>query len=244
MRDLEGIIFDKDGTLVDMHRYWGEIIRRRSHATIARYGLDIAALPRLCASMGLRLETGRLMPQGPVGLASREEVIKALRGCLDEMGVPTTVDEVSALFKQVHNDFLPDIDRHIQPIEGVAPFLAALHGIGARMAVVTSDTVANTRRSLDLLGLGVYFQTIVGHDSTPEPKVSGVPALRALEAMGCGPAATVCVGDAPMDAIMTSKSGCRACIGVATGQIPVADLMMLTPYVAASMAELSCGSQA
>ena len=30
IRNIEGVIFDKDGTLTDSHIYWSEIIRRRA----------------------------------------------------------------------------------------------------------------------------------------------------------------------------------------------------------------------
>ena len=238
--ELTGVIFDKDGTLIDLHRYWGEVVRRRSQAVITEYRLRDSDLPQLCESMGFDVHSGRLLSRGPVGLASREEVVLALQAYLASVNVETEVEALAAVFNRVHQDFLKDVEGFIEPLAGVRPFLAALHALGARMAVVTSDTVGNTRRSLDATGLAQFFDTIIGHDSTPERKTSGVPAKLALDALGCEAASTVCVGDAPMDMTMAARSGCKACIGVATGQMSETDLLHLTPYTSPSFAALTC----
>jgi phosphoglycolate phosphatase len=239
IQNLEAVIFDKDGTIADIHLYWGEIVRRRAAAVITHYEMPDTTLPQLCAAMGLSLPEQRLLPQGPVGLASREEVAKAVCACLSGLGVTASAETMAALFIQVHEAFLPDIDRYLQLIPGVAEFCASLQQTGAKMAVVTSDTVVNTRQTLNKLGIPAYFEVIVGRDTTPEPKLSGLPARKALKEMGCRGQATVCVGDAPMDLLMAQRSGCRAGIGIATGQIQPDELRKYTPYVAPSMSNLS-----
>ncbi|MEI6564640.1 MAG: HAD family hydrolase [bacterium] len=236
--NLESVIFDKDGTIVDVHLYWGEIIRRRSLAAIAHYRLPPDSFPRLCGSMGLSLADNRLLPQGPVGLTSRDEVIQALCHCLDGLGVVNSGEAVGDLFTQVHEAFLPDIDRYLQLIPGVFECISAMRQAGAKLAVVTSDTAVNTCETLKKLGLSSCFDVIMGRDMTPEPKISGVPARKALKMMGQSAERTVCLGDAPMDFLMAEKSGCRAGIGVATGQTPIAELSRHTAYTVLSMQDL------
>jgi phosphoglycolate phosphatase-like HAD superfamily hydrolase len=238
IQNLEAVIFDKDGTIADIHPYWGEIIRRRAQAVIAHYQLSDSLFTPLCASMGLSLPDNRLLPEGPVGLASRDEVMQALRNCLAALGVTTSADTMAALFTQVHEAFLPEMDRYLQLIPGTTEFFAGLRRAGAKMAVVTSDTEVHTRQVLAKLGVGGYFGVIVGRDTTPEPKVSGVPARRALNELGGRADRTVCVGDAPMDFVMAKQSGCLAGIGVATGQVQADELNKYTPYVARSMNDL------
>ena len=244
IENLEAVIFDKDGTIVDVHPYWAEIIRRRANAVIAHYHLAESVFPQLCTAMGLSLTENRLLPEGPVGLASREEVIEALHRCLTGLGVNPTTEILTALFAKVHEAFLPDIDGYLRLIPGTEQFFTALRQAGARMAVVTSDTAVNTRHAMNKLGINACFDVIVGRDTTPEPKISGVPARWALEALGRSPDRTVCIGDAPMDFRMAASSGCRAGVGVATGQTPADQLRKHTPYVAASMADLQAEAQA
>ena len=40
LNDIEGIIFDKDGTLTDSSFYWSEIIKRRSHKIVKDFKLS------------------------------------------------------------------------------------------------------------------------------------------------------------------------------------------------------------
>ena len=106
------------------------------------------------------------------------------------------------------------------------------------MAVVTTDSIDNTRATLAKLGLNSYFSAVVGKESSRQPKETGEPALIALKELGILAEDAICIGDAPMDILMAHNSGCRACIGVATGQIPIEDLLIHTPYAVSSLSEL------
>jgi phosphoglycolate phosphatase len=238
---IEGVsaaLFDKDGTLVDLHCYWGEIIQRRARAVMARYGCDESRFAPICRAMGLSLDDGRIVAAGPVGLLSREEIIARLVVSLRDMGVAADEETVTRLFVEVHERFLPVVGDFVRPLPGAAGFAAALHEAGVATAVITSDTTANTEASLARLGVASSFDLVLGRDAYPAPKVSGLPARLALEALHVAPADAVCVGDAPMDAEMARQAGCRGTIAVATGQVPRTALQDLTPYHVASLAEL------
>jgi phosphoglycolate phosphatase len=235
---VEAVIFDKDGTLINHHLYWGEIIRRRADMVIKQYKLDETMFTLICSAMGLSLNDDRLLPDGPVGLVSRDGVIRALCSCLSKEGVETDEQIIDQLFIHVHDAFLPDIDKYIQLIPSAVEFIYALHHAGVKKAVVTSDTVQNTKATLMKLDIDKYFDVIIGKDSTSEVKISGIPALKALEILHVQPAMAVCIGDAPMDLIMGKSSGCKAGIGVTTGQVIAEILNQYTPYVIKSMMEL------
>lgn len=238
---LEGIgcvLFDKDGTLVDSHVYWGRIIERRARAIGRHYDLPEESFERLCRAMGLDRAAGRLMPQGPIALVSREEVILEVRRELGAMGVEAAEEVLGRLFAHEHEAFLPELRGYLRMLPGVRELLEGLKRVGVKTAVVTTDTVPNTRETLSHLGIAHLFDAVVGKESTKEPKTSGIPARRALELLGVPAAEAVCIGDAPMDLIMADRGGLRAGIWTATGQITGASLAEYSPYGVGSLAEL------
>lgn len=236
---IAAVLFDKDGTLIDSHAYWGAIIRRRARAAVEAFGLPGDRYDGLCGSMGLDLATGRLRPEGPIALVSREEVIRAVRGHLATLGVDAAELALADLFVREHAAFLSEIHDHVRLLPGVRPLLDALRGAGVRTAVVTTDAVANTRETLRHLGIDGCFDAVIGKESAPEGKPAPGPALAALAALGASAGETACVGDAPMDLLMSRNAGLLACIGVATGQVPPEDLARHTPFVARSLEELA-----
>lgn len=236
---VSAVLFDKDGTFIDSHCYWGAIIVARSLAICDAFGLDDNSLEGLERSMGFCRRTGRLLPAGPIALVSREEVIAHIIRHLASQNVKVAFDDVARLFREVHKKMLYRIDECVRPILDAKPLFDALQKKCVPMAVVTTDSIDNTQAILSKLGLSDYFSTVVGKESSNQPKETGEPALIAIKELGVAAAGVICIGDAPMDILMARNSGCRACIGVATGQIPAEELLRHTPYVVSKLSELS-----
>lgn len=241
VQGISGVLFDKDGTLMDSHVYWGRIIERRAAAIIDHYGLAGDLFADLCKAMGFSLDRRLLLPEGPIALVSREEVLDIVASFLCSRGGHASVNVLSELFVREHEAFLEEIYNYSNILPGVTDLLLLLKDCGVKTAVVTTDTVKNTEEILRYLGLDTLFAAVIGKESTKEPKVTGVPALAALKMLDVQADQAVCIGDAPMDLIMAQKSGLKAGIGVATGQITSAVLQNYTPYCAASMQEFKIG---
>lgn len=237
LNEVSAILFDKDGTFVDSHQYWGRIIHQRSLAICEAFHLDVLYVERLEIVMGFSRALGRLLPAGPIALVSRDEVIEFVVQFLLSQNKIVSISQISEIFERVHHE-MEKIEDHIQLIPEALPLFKSLKERGIKLAVVTTDAIKNTRVTLDKLGLQSYFSVIVGRESCKEPKASGVPAIIALSELGASAEKSICIGDAPMDMLMASNSGCKASIGVATGQVVESDLLKVTPYVVRSLSQL------
>lgn len=236
---IGGVLFDKDGTLIDSHLYWGKIIENRARAVSDHFGLKTSLFRGLCLSMGYSRELRRLIPEGPVALVGREKVIVAVREFLRRHGTPSEVGELDALFGKVHKEFQKEAFAYLRILPGVEKILSVLRNYEIRMGVVTSDAVDNTREVLESLKVLSFFSVIIGRESTVESKESGIPAKVAVSMLGTDAQSIVAIGDAPADVLMARAAGLKAAVAVATGQVPYENLCTLTPFAVHHLDELS-----
>ena len=173
-----------------------------------------------------------------MALVGREKVIAAVLGFLLKHGAHVAASEIETLFAEVHKEFRKEAPGFLRVLPGVEKLLKALKGQNVRMAVVTSDAVANTREVLDSLGLLSFFSVVIGRESTKEPKESGVPAKIAVSQMGSETGKVIVIGDAPVDLVMAQQASLKAGVAVSTGQVPYENLCVLTPFALHGFDEL------
>ena len=239
IEQIEAVLFDKDGTLIDSHLYWGRIIEKRSCALIKTFKLNDGMHQALCKKMGFLLEKKMLLPEGPIALVSRDKVIEILVNFLVEQGVSVTFPEIDKLFIKVHSDFLKEINAYIRILPGVEEFLKKIKDRKIKTAVVTTDSIKNTKEIIKLLNIDKYFDLLLGKEATPLPKVSGKPALIALEQLDIEPVRAIAIGDTPMDITMAKQARLKAAVAVALGQVSFEELKKETTYVVNGYNELS-----
>ena len=50
--NIETILFDKDGTFVDLHYFWGKMTELRAKAFVEKYSLPESAFEKICLYLG------------------------------------------------------------------------------------------------------------------------------------------------------------------------------------------------
>ncbi len=238
LQNINTVLFDKDGTFIDSHIYWGKIIQMRIQAVMDEYRISEEHFYNLCLSLGYDLNTKKLIPQGPIALLAREEVIKSLLTALKKIGVETNTDTIAEIFKNVHQEFHKVIYDYIKIIDGAEDLFKRLKEKDVTLSVVTSDVYANAVSILDYLNLSQYFSLVIGKDNCTKAKKTGEPALIAIEKLGADPDRTISVGDADMDYLMAKNAGLKGSILVATGQTGIEDLSKNTNCVVNKLNEV------
>jgi len=217
----KGIVFDKDGTLIDIYSMLSALGRERHKQLASR--VNESALSFLGKCTGFDSKTQKVEPYGPLASAARRDEVAVAACALWLAGIPWF--KAIAIAKESYDeaDRNLDVTRDAYLLPGVKQTLASLHAKGFYLFVATSDGHDRTEKMLSHLGIAEYFKLIVAADDVKNPK----PAPEAVEvcakSANVSPKDLIVVGDTPQDAIMGRKAGAKT-IGVLTGVAPRADL--------------------
>ncbi len=178
--NIKLVIFDLDGTLTDSLADLTDATNQML-AGFGRPALDCGSVRKL------------------VGQGARRLVERALPGALEG-----EVESGLKAFLDYNNEHIADKTR-LYP--GVKETLDRLRADGKRMAVISNKNVLLCRKLLDLLGVGGYFDEVLGADSLPFRKPSPEPILKLLRDFDVAPEEAVMVGDSINDVAAGKGAG-------------------------------------
>ena len=238
IKSITGIIFDKDGTITNSNTYWSEIIKMRADEICRRYKINKIFYPYVCKSMGLDINTNLLLPDGPIALKSRGEVIINLINNLEELNINTSEKEVEDIFREVHEIFSLKVNSFIMPIDSAIKLIKKLSQHKVKLSLITSDSTKNANLALKKLNLDYYFDCVIGGDADLDKKSTGRPAKYVCEKLNLQREQVIAIGDASMDLEMSVSAGLLDCILVASGQTPLEKLELMTSNCISSLDQL------
>jgi pyrophosphatase PpaX len=140
---------------------------------------------------------------------------------------PDRVDELVEVYR-AHND--PSYDS-LACFAGIVEVLGALKRDGRRLGVVTAKRRPTVERVFAGVGIGEYFDVVVGSDSTMRHKPDPEPILHALAELGAQSGQAAYVGDSPFDMAAARAAGVYA-VAVAWGgihRVEDADVLVESP---------------
>jgi HAD superfamily hydrolase (TIGR01509 family) len=181
MGDLQGVLFDMDGLLVDSEPFWFEVesaVMERldgQWSPADQQALIGGSLPRTVSYLMARARRP----------ASGQEVARWL------------VDGMTALVAS----------RPLPMLPGAAELLAQVRSAGIPHALVTSSERSIMEAVLDQIGTG-FSATVCAADvrhSKPDPE----PYLRASALLGADPQCCVALEDSPNGVASAEAAGCR-----------------------------------
>jgi len=167
------VIFDLDGTLVDSAADIAEALNRT---------LEDWQLPRVPEATVLTW----------IGDGVRRLVEQAFTAARSDIDL----DRVMPGFMRHYEACLL---RSPRLYDGVVPALEALRARNVNLAICTNKPSAMVAPLLAHLGVQGFFARVLGGDSLPERKPSGVPLRYIAAAFGVAPTAALMVGDSITD---------------------------------------------
>lgn len=238
--NIDTVLFDKDGTLIDLHCFWGKMTEMRALEVIKRYNLSSNLFDKICMFLGYNLASKKMLADGITALYSRKKIIEIFRKNLAELGVNSSEIELVEIFDYVSTEFYKNIQEYTKPIDEAINLLYELKELGVKIGIVTSDSVEATNLNIKQFGWEALFDIVVGRETVNATKESGVPTKYALEKLGAEPQNTLMIGDAPMDYISAKNAGVDNVILVATGQLSCEELSKTSNQVLESLGDIKC----
>lgn len=217
---IDGLIFDKDGTLFDFRISWG-----RWAATFLRLiASDEGHAARLGRAIGYDLASATFAPDSPVIAATAADIAAALLPELPGMTLAELTDRI-------------DASAGMAPMSEAVPLrplLDALRGRGLRLGLATNDSETPARQHLETHRITDCFDFIAGYDSGHGAKPGPGMCLAFARQMGLQPGRVAMVGDSRHDLDAGRAAGMRT-IAVLTG---VARHEDLAPYADVVLADI------
>jgi HAD superfamily hydrolase (TIGR01549 family) len=244
VQDVSAVIFDKDGTLIDLYHYWSQMIGLRAALLCDKCGLAQDVHKRsLMYVMGVDVKNKRIRPQGPVGILPRQVVQKAAEDYLTSQGRENVTDICFEAFKEVDRSSESILHQMIEFIPGALSLLENLQKHHCRVAIATTDKTERARLAVAHLGINDLIDSVIGADAVEHSKPAP-DMIRCIEKQLDIPARQmVMVGDAKTDIQMGINAGCKASFAVLTGLTPPDELETLTSYVADSVKDIRIAGQ-
>jgi phosphoglycolate phosphatase len=239
IHDVGLVIFDKDGTLIELYPYWSQMVALRARIICEAVGLGTEDQTGLRWALGVDEKAGRLRHEGPVGLKKREIVLKAATDYLDGIGLRGTLPLCEQAFDRADELSQDNLGQFIRPIQGAVSLMSALRDRGCRIALATVDVGGRARLAMEFMGVSDTLDLIVGGEEVARGKPDPEMIHIILDRLGIGSSKAVMVGDALSDVQMGINAGLKASIGVLTGFATEDQFRTLTPFIARDVSELA-----
>lgn len=219
--DIKGIIFDKDGTLIEFQSFWIPVTYRVISRLCRRYEMNIFVQQECLVALGIYGDED-VDPEGQMAIGTYETISKALQKvflCNDKkVDIDSFQNEITCLFEEEAEKqsytFTTDLKELYEFLR-----MKNIH-----IAIATTDNMEITQKCLK--GSGLNIEIISACDGLIPKK----PDIKLIDY--CASAwNTTCenilmIGDTPNDLRFAKCAGAKT-IGVLTG---VSSRQVLTPY--------------
>jgi HAD superfamily hydrolase (TIGR01509 family) len=234
--DCKLVVFDKDGTLVDLYQVLLALAGARRLTVEEHGGSEVAGLWEKV--MGVDLAHGKMDYGGPLATAPRQQEILIASAAFYLKGCPW--EEARKHAEKAYDE----ADERMRPpfgtvlLKGVEAALTQMEAHGLKLAIASTDTHRRIATSFEALGIAPLFDAFVGDDDVVNGKPAPDMIVEAMKHTGCTAEQTIMVGDSVFDMRMGKNAKVNASVGVLTGSTKREKLEQFADIVIPSVAEI------
>jgi phosphoglycolate phosphatase len=204
---IKGILFDKDGTLIEFSTSWVPAIIEAANFFSDN---DQAVSQKMLAASGYDEKTGEVTSGSILAASNNQQIAECWSEFLTTEVNQEMVAKLDDLFQyhSQHNS-VPATDLHL--------LFNELINRGIKLGVATSDSELGARYTLDAFGLTDKMDFICGYDSGHGIKPESGMVDGFCRQMQLDPSEVMVVGDNTHDLHMARNANAKLAIGVLTG---------------------------
>lgn len=225
---IKGVLFDKDGTLIDVNATWVPIYRE---VLMDLFATDLAGAEALMAKAGYDPATGRFRAGSLLAGGTTRQIAATWWPELSGEALYAKIDLLDTGYTHLVRDKL-------MPLMPLEPILTELRSMGLKLGVATNDSHVSARAHMAHVGVIAHFEDIIAADTVPVAKPSGNMIRRFAEITGLKPSEIAMVGDNHHDMEEARNGGAGLAIAVLSGNAAHEDIAHLADHTLASVAEL------
>lgn len=207
VRAIRGILFDKDGTLVDFYKTWFAI---GTHMALLAADGDGERADELMAIAGYDAVSGGFRADSAFAAGTNADIVALWYPHLSAAG---RLERVSA-FDQITAE---EAAATAVPVDRCKETITELHRLGLRLGLATNDSTSGAERTLLALGIAQMFDAAFGYDAVANPKPAPDVIYAFADMTGLRPSEIAMVGDNRHDLDTGKAAGAGLVIGVLSG---------------------------
>ncbi|VVB69341.1 Phosphoglycolate phosphatase [uncultured archaeon] len=227
-KDMDLLIFDKDGTLFELYPYWSKVALKRAELISKSLGIrDDSLISWITSAMGADLKNKKMNPKGPIGIYNRSYIQELLYNGLEKEGYPIERDMISEAFKETDEYINQDwvLKSALVPVKGLMEFLSKIED-RCKCAICSYDQTGNLKHIAEMFDISDNFDLFLGGDLIKYPKPEPWGALKIMAELNVSPANTVFLGDSIFDIECGKNAQCKYQIAVISDISDAKSLMM------------------
>ena len=210
---VEGILFDKDGTLEDSREFLRELAQKRSRLIDAKIpGIGDPLL------MAFGLQNNTLDPAGLMAVGSRQDNQIAAAAYIAETGRSWhEALEIARFAFEEASRYIQRTSQNSPLFAGSLAVLQTLWSAGLKLGILSADSPRGVEDFIDRVDISQYIHLARGvcpnGANKPDPQLF----LAACEDLGSPPEKTLMVGDSALDFEMARNAGAAGVLGICWG---------------------------
>lgn len=225
---IRGVLFDKDGTLIEVNDTWVPIYRQMLQDLLQT---DAEGAEAMMEKAGYERATGKFRVNSILASGTTRELIAVWWPGLDAAGIEEKV-------RILDHDYAPLARASLKPLFDLEPIFNELKAMGLVLGVGTNDSHVSATNHMAHIGVVEHFVEIIAADTVEVPKPSGNMIRRFAEVTGLQPSEIAMVGDNAHDMDEARNGGAGLAIAVLTGNAESHHIEHLADHTIASVADL------